>query len=70
MLTGEWGSGKSYYIKNTLKPFLEDKNNGKHNAVADEKYAGHCGFSFLGCRKMPCFADLCGVVFSYYLFDR
>ena len=22
MLTGEWGSGKSYYIKNTLKPFL------------------------------------------------
>lgn len=26
MLTGEWGSGKSYYIKNTLKPFLEKKD--------------------------------------------
>ena len=25
MLTGEWGSGKSYYVKNTLKPFLEKK---------------------------------------------
>lgn len=26
MLTGEWGSGKSYYVKNTLKPFLEREN--------------------------------------------
>lgn len=26
MLSGEWGSGKSYYIKNTLKPFIEDKD--------------------------------------------
>ncbi len=25
MLSGEWGSGKSYYIKNTLKPFLVKK---------------------------------------------
>lgn len=33
MLTGEWGSGKSYYVKNTLKPFLEDKDNGKHKCV-------------------------------------
>ncbi len=28
MLSGEWGSGKSYYIKNTLKPFLENNNKG------------------------------------------
>lgn len=28
MLTGSWGSGKSYYIRNTLVPFLEhDKKN-------------------------------------------
>ena len=23
MLTGEWGTGKSYYVKESLKPFLE-----------------------------------------------
>lgn len=38
MLTGEWGSGKSYYVKNTLKPFLEDKENGKHKCVIVSLY--------------------------------
>lgn len=38
MLTGEWGSGKSYYIKNTLKPFLESKANGKHKCVIISLY--------------------------------
>ena len=28
MLTAEWGSGKSYYVKTKLKSFLEDKKNG------------------------------------------
>lgn len=28
MLTGGWGTGKSYYIRNVLEPFL--KENGKH----------------------------------------
>lgn len=28
MLTGGWGTGKSYYIPNVLEPFL--KENGKH----------------------------------------
>lgn len=26
MLTSEWGTGKSYYVKNTLKPFIDAKN--------------------------------------------
>ncbi|MCM1535439.1 MAG: KAP family NTPase [Clostridium sp.] len=26
MLTGEWGSGKTYYVENFLVPFLQDKN--------------------------------------------
>lgn len=38
MLTGEWGSGKSYYVKNNLKPFLEDKDNGKHKCVIVSLY--------------------------------
>lgn len=38
MLTGEWGSGKSYYAKNTLKPFLEDKDNGGHKCVIVSLY--------------------------------
>lgn len=38
MLTGEWGSGKSYYIKNTLKPFLESKENGLHKCVIISLY--------------------------------
>jgi KAP P-loop domain protein, putative len=25
VLTGEWGSGKSYYIENELVPFLKEK---------------------------------------------
>lgn len=28
MLTAPWGTGKSYYIQNELKPFLEKKENG------------------------------------------
>ncbi len=38
MLSGEWGSGKSYYIKNTLKPFLEDKDNGNYRCVIVSLY--------------------------------
>jgi len=38
MLNGEWGSGKSYYIKNTLKPFLEDKNKGNYKCVIVSLY--------------------------------
>lgn len=38
MLTGEWGSGKSYYIKNTLKPFLEDADSGEHKCVIVSLY--------------------------------
>lgn len=38
MLTGVWGSGKSYYVKNTLKPFLEDKDNGKYKCVIVSLY--------------------------------
>lgn len=26
MLTGEWGSGKTYYVENVLAPFLKDEN--------------------------------------------
>ena len=29
MLTGAWGSGKSYYIKNTLIPYIDEHNKGK-----------------------------------------
>ncbi len=35
MLNGGWGSGKSYYIKNTLKPFLEEK---KHKCAIVSLY--------------------------------
>lgn len=35
ILTGEWGSGKSYYVKNTLKPFLEEK---KHKCAIVSLY--------------------------------
>ena len=31
LLTGDWGCGKSHYIKNTLKLFL--KENGNHCCV-------------------------------------
>ena len=26
MLTGEWGSGKTYYVENILVPFLKNEN--------------------------------------------
>ena len=29
MLTGEWGSGKTYYIKNELIPFLQDEKKNR-----------------------------------------
>lgn len=35
MLTSGWGSGKSYYVKNTLKPFLEEK---KHKCAIVSLY--------------------------------
>lgn len=35
MLSGEWGSGKSFYVNNILKPFLEDN---KHRCVAISLY--------------------------------
>lgn len=38
MLTGEWGSGKSYYVKTKLKSFLEDKDNGKYKCVVVSLY--------------------------------
>lgn len=38
MLTGKWGSGKSYYIKNILKPFLESKDNRKHKCAIVSLY--------------------------------
>lgn len=38
MLTGPWGTGKSYYIQNELKPFLEKKENGEHSCVIVSLY--------------------------------
>ena len=38
MLTGDWGTGKSYYIQNSLKPFLESEENGKHQCVVVSLY--------------------------------
>lgn len=38
MLDGSWGSGKSYYIKNHLKPFLEKQENGNHKCVIVSLY--------------------------------
>lgn len=38
MLTGDWGSGKSYYIKEVLKPFLESKENGFYKCVIISLY--------------------------------
>lgn len=37
MLTGDWGTGKSYYIQNELIPFLQ--KNGKNNCVTVSLYA-------------------------------
>lgn len=36
MLTGAWGTGKSYYIRNVLEPFL--KENGKHRCAVVSLY--------------------------------
>ena len=41
MLSGEWGSGKSYYVKTKLKSFLENKDNDRHKCVIVSLY----GFS-------------------------
>ena len=38
MLTAPWGTGKSYYIQNELKPFLEKKENGGHSCVIVSLY--------------------------------
>ena len=38
MLTGDWGTGKSYYIQHSLKPFLEKDENGKHSCVIVSLY--------------------------------
>lgn len=38
MLTAPWGTGKSYYIQNELKPFLEDEKNGKHKCIVVSLY--------------------------------
>lgn len=38
MLTGDWGTGKSYYINHTLKPFLKSDNGGKHDCVIVSLY--------------------------------
>ena len=38
MLTSDWGTGKSYYINHTLKPFLKSDNGGKHDCVIVSLY--------------------------------
>lgn len=38
MLTAPWGTGKSYYIQNELKPFLEKDENGKHQCIVISLY--------------------------------
>ncbi len=38
MLTSGWGTGKSYYINNNLKPFLESVEGGKHDCVIVSLY--------------------------------
>lgn len=38
MLTGPWGTGKSYYIQNELKPFLEKNENRGHSCVIVSLY--------------------------------
>ena len=38
MLTAPWGTGKSYYIQNELKPFLEKKENGSHKCLVVSLY--------------------------------
>ena len=38
MLTGGWGTGKSYYIQNELIPFLSDEKNGNHQCIVISLY--------------------------------
>lgn len=38
MLTAPWGAGKSYYIQNELKPFLEKEENGKRKCIIVSLY--------------------------------
>ncbi len=38
MLTAPWGTGKSYYIKNELKPFLEKEKNAKYKCLTVSLY--------------------------------
>lgn len=37
MLTGEWGSGKTYYVENVLAPFLK-KDNDKNGCFIISLY--------------------------------
>ena len=38
MITGGWGTGKSYYIQHSLKLFLEKEENGNHQCVVVSLY--------------------------------
>lgn len=38
MLSGAWGTGKSYYIKNDLTPFLMKTENGEHSCIVVSLY--------------------------------
>jgi len=38
MLTGAWGIGKSYYIKNSLVPFLSESKDSKHQCIVVSLY--------------------------------
>lgn len=38
MLTGAWGMGKSFYVKNTLIPFLAKPENGQHQCIVVSLY--------------------------------
>lgn len=38
MLTGGWGTGKSYYIRNVLEPFLKKEENGEHRCAVVSLY--------------------------------
>ncbi len=38
MLTSVWGTGKSHYINNNLKPFLESVEGGKHDCIIVSLY--------------------------------
>ena len=48
MLTAPWGSGKSFYIQNELKPFLEKEENGKYYISVDEYHVGGKDFDIYG----------------------